>query len=236
MILHKGRWILLSKTALTLFACFSIATLLAQAIILGYLFLSWQLDREKVIEMLAIAQGIDLFAAEREALVQEEIPPEQPSYQDWIERRATMFRDLELRETALENAVDGLGVEQGQLTEAREAFRQVQEGFKVQLAAAKAEAAAEGMLTLGGILESIKPKQAKDQISEMLDNDEKDKVVVLFKGMSDSKRAKILAEFKTTEEIEQVAEILRLIGEGEPATSVPSETLQELEFASSPPR
>lgn len=227
-----ARWM---KTALTLFACFSIATLLAQAIIFGYLLLSWQLDREKVIQMLAIAQGIDLFAAQKEAQGdQEEVPPEQPSYQTWVERRATMFRDLELREVALENALDRLNVEQGQLTEAREAFRQVQESFKVQLAAAKAEAATEGMLTLGSILESIKPKQAKEQIKEMADNDEIDKVVVLLRGMSDTKRAKILAEFKTTEEVEQVAEILRLIGEGEPETSVPSETLQQLESAKNP--
>ena len=72
-----ARWL---KTAIGLFACFCIATLLAQIIILGYLGLSWQLDLEKTVQMLAIAQGIDLFAAQKEAQSDDEpVATEEPS-------------------------------------------------------------------------------------------------------------------------------------------------------------
>ncbi|OHB84492.1 MAG: hypothetical protein A2V98_19070 [Planctomycetes bacterium RBG_16_64_12] len=213
-----ARWL---KTAMALVACFCVATLLAQGIIVGSLWMRWQLDGEKILQMLAIAQGVDLFAAEREALDdREEVPPEEPSYQDWIERRATMFRDLELRDLAMENALAQLSVEQGQLAEDRKALRQVQEAFEAQLAASKQEAQTEGMQTLGGILESLKPKQAKEQIIQMLASEEIDKVVILLSAMTESKRAKILAEFKTPEEVEKVGEILRRITEGEPVSSV----------------
>jgi len=202
-----ARWL---KTAMALVACFCVATLLAQGIIVGSLWMRWQLDGEKILQMLAIAQGVDLFAAEREALDdREEVPPEEPSYQDWIERRATMFRDLELRDLAMENALAQLSVEQGQLAEDRKALRQVQEAFEAQLAASKQEAQTEGMQTL-----------AKEQIIQMLASEEIDKVVILLSAMTESKRAKILAEFKTPEEVEKVGEILRRITEGEPVSSV----------------
>ena len=163
----------LLKTAMYLFACFCVATLLAQVVVLGYLRVSWELDREKVLQMLAIAQGIDLFAAEADARAdEEEPPPEEPSYQDWLDRRATMFRDLELREQALDNALALLTVEREQLAEAQGTLGQAEQAFEAQLAAAQAGAEAEGMQTLGSILESIKPKQAKEQIMEMLNNDE----------------------------------------------------------------
>jgi hypothetical protein len=221
-----ARWL---KTAVGLFACFCVATLLAEAIILAYFGLSWQLDREKVIQMLAIAQGIDLFAAQEEARAdEEEIPPEEPSYQDWLDRRATMFRDLELREQALAGAVAQLQLEQNQLAADRETFQRSREAFETQLATLQAEAQDEGMETLISILESIKPSQAKGQILEMLDNDEIEKVVVLFNGMTSSKRAKIIGEFESDAETEKVSEILHRIGEGEPVASMAEETLGQL--------
>ena len=222
-----ARWL---KTAIGLFACFCIATLLAQGIILGYLALSWQLDREKLVQMLAIAQGIDLFAAQKEAQSDEEkVATEEPSYQDWIERRATLFRDLELREQALDNAVAQLRVERAQLADDEGTFQRIREGFETQLASSRAEAEGEGIETLGSILESIKPTQAKDQILDMLDNEEMDKVVVLLNAMTASKRAKIIAEFKSEAEGKRVSEILRRIGEGEPVASMAEETLGQLQ-------
>jgi hypothetical protein len=216
----------LLKNATGLLLYFCAATLLAQLIIVGYLWATWQLNREKVIQMLAIAQGIDLFAAREEAQSdEEEIPPEEPSYQDWIERRATMFRDVELREEALENALARLKSDQHQLAQDRNALEQLQASFQAELLTLREGAEVEGRQTVARILESIKPKQAKDQILDMLDNDEIDEVVILLKDMADSKRAKIIAEFETPEENEKISEVLRLIRQGEPQSSMVSQTL-----------
>jgi len=221
-----ARW---PKIAIKLFACFCIATLIAQVVIAGYLGTRWQLNREKIVQMLAIAQGIDLFAAQKEALEEEEVPPEEPSYQDWIDRRATMFRDLELREQALDNAVARLNVERSELAGDRNTFARIRERFEAELAASTAEARGEGIETLGSILESIKPSQAKEQILQMLENDEMDKVVVLLNAMNGSKRAKIIAEFESEAEGKKMSEVLRRIGEGEPIASMAEETLGQLQ-------
>ena len=216
----------LLKNGANWFLCFCAATLLAQLIIVAYFSATWQLNREKVVQMLAIAQGIDLFAARQEAESDEEqIPPEEPSYQDWMERRATMFRDVELREQALENALAQLKTDRQQLAQDRNAAEQLQTSFQTELLALQQSAEVEGRQTVARILESIKPAQAKDQVLEMLDNEEIDEVVLLLRDMSDSKRAKIITEFKTPEENEKISEVLRLIRQGEPQSSLVSQAL-----------
>jgi hypothetical protein len=216
----------LLKSGTSLFLYFCAATLLAQLILVGYFGATWKLNGEKVIQMLAIAQGIDLFAAREEAQSdEEEVPPEEPSYQDWIDRRATMFRDVELRERALENALARLKTDQQQLAQKGKAQEQLQANFQAELLALKEGAEIEGRQTVASILESIKPAQAKEQVFEMLDNDEIDEVVILLRDMSDLKRAKIIAEFKTPEENEKISEVLRLIRQGEPQSSMVSQTL-----------
>jgi len=218
----------LLKTAMTLFVCFCVGTLLAQAIILGYLWVSWKMDREKIIQMLAIAQGVDLFAAQKDDQSDlEAIPPEEPSYQDWLQRRATMFRDLELREQALENALARLSFEQQKLAADWKAKERLQQDFEARLLALKQGAEAEGRQAVGRILESIKPKQAKEQVLQMLENDEINEVVILLSAMAEIKLAKLLAEFKTPEEAEKIGEVLRLIRQGEPISSMTSQTLRQ---------
>lgn len=214
--------------ATSLFLCFCAATLLAELIILGYLWSSWELGRGKIIQMLAIAQGVDL-AAEAEPLSDlDDVPPEEPSYRELIGARATMLRDLELRELALDNALARLSTERTQLAEDRKRVQQLHDDVQTQLAAWQQGAEAAGRETVGRILESIKPKQAKDLLLEMLDNDEINDVVVILSAMTESKRAKIITEFKTPDETKRIGDVLRLIREGEPASSATSEKLGQL--------
>jgi hypothetical protein len=69
-------------------------------------------------------------------------------------------------------------------------------------------------------LEAIAPKQAKEQILRMLaqPNTAADRpledVVRILKAMPLDKRKKLLAEFKTPEEIEKLAEVLHEIRSG----------------------
>jgi hypothetical protein len=218
----------LLRTGTTLFFLFCVATLLAQAMLVAYYWATWGMNGEKVLQMLAIAQGVDLFAAQKDAQAgQDEVPPEEPSYQDWVDRRATMFRDVELREQALANAVARLRSEQQQLADDRKTSDRVEKAFEARLASLKEGAEAQGREAVGRILESIKPKQAKDQIIEMLDNNENNEVVLLLNAMSSSKLSKVLAEFKTPEENEKIGEVLRLIREGQPLTSMVDQALGE---------
>ena len=64
------------------------------------------------------------------------------------------------------------------------------------------------------IWENIKPKQAKEQILKMIEADEIKDVVTIFSAIPITKRAKIVAEFKSPEETKKLDDILRLIREG----------------------
>jgi hypothetical protein len=74
----------------------------------------------------------------------------------------------------------------------------------------------------------MKPKQAKEQIERMLVDGEMKQAVVLLSSMPIEKRAKIVTEFKTDKESEELAEMLRLIRAGEPDVTLIDETKDNL--------
>jgi len=220
-LLRLARWTLI-------YAC--VATVIAQLIIFTYLAGRWRLDRTRLVQILAIAQGIDLFDLKAEA-DREADPPtqEQVSFEQIVQARAMSVHHLELREQALRDALDQLARQQQRLTQEKEQFSQVRESFDAELLALQAQ----GMEKVRLQLESIKPKQAKELLAKMLSDDELDEVVVLLAEMSTQKCAKIMAEFKTTDEIEQLNEILRKIREGYPDFKLAADTRNALQHPSS---
>ena len=85
------------------------------------------------------------------------------------------------------------------------------------------------METVLGTLQSLEPKQAKELIAQRLEKGEIDIVVKLLPAMTDSKRAKIIAEFKTATEMEQIGEVLDRIRQGQPTADVLGETGKKLQ-------
>ena len=64
---------------------------------------------------------------------------------------------------------------------------------------------------------------------QMLDQKEIDEVVaILLAGMTENKRAKIIAEFKTPTEMEQIGEVLRRIRQGTPAANIADNTQKQI--------
>ncbi len=197
------------------------ATLIAQAIILAYLWASWGMDRGRLVQMLAIAQGVDLFEISQQQNPAEDEPgAEQPSLEQIIEARLTQDRDLKMREMALQSGLEQLKSDQGRITERRDANRRVIDAFRAELAALQDGAQAKGRVVVGRTLESLEPEQAKKLILEMLDKDELEEVVMLMSKMPERPRANILAEFKTDKETEAIAEVLRRIRQGYPQAAI----------------
>jgi hypothetical protein len=99
----------LIRSSTSLFVYFCVATILAQIIVASYLTLTWQVDRDKVVQILAIARGVDIFAIREQAQRdRDQVSPEQVSYQQIRETRAVKVRHLELREQALQQGLAGL--------------------------------------------------------------------------------------------------------------------------------
>jgi len=85
----------------------------------------------------------------------------------------------------------------------------------------------QGLETVRAILGTIKPQQAKEQLVGMLKDGELDQVVAILSEMSDSKRAKIIGEFKTPEENEMIGQVLEHLRKGGQLSELANEALNQ---------
>lgn len=214
-------------TTLVLYLCF--ATIIAQTIMFGWLATSWQIDRGKVVRMVAVLRGDPLPSSTDDDDATADTATEQVSYTEIIDARAVKMRQLELREQALRNGLDQLHFEHGKLVADRKRYKTLRETFDKEMLAIEQRATEEGMATNRAELEALKPKQTKEFFVDMLQNDEIGDVVILLAGMPTSKFAKITAEFKTPGEIEQIAEVLRRIRNATPTTELVANARKQLE-------
>lgn len=218
----------LFRLAVSLVTYFCVATCIAEIVIVTYVSLAWQIDRAKLIRILAAAHGIDLAEASRQSET-DQPPTEQVSLEQIIEARTMHVRHLELREAAVKNALDQLQFEQQKLADDRKLYDKGKKDFEARLLAVRQDAQSGGAAELTAILEKAKAKQAKEQILKMLDEKRLADVVILLSGMQDSKRAKIIGEFKTPEESAKLAEVLRRIREGAAENDLARETRKQLD-------
>lgn len=219
----------LLHTLVVALACFSVGTVLSAAGLGGYLAVKWDLNRTKLVRILAVAQGIELAAANDQAkAAKPESSEEQASYEQLLEARAAKFRNLELREQSLRGSLDQLRQEQTRSTEEKASLAKARQSLQSQLADIEKQATEAGWEQNRNSLQTIKPKQAKELLLQMLGRNEMDDVVALLAPMTDSKRAKIISEFKTPEETQKIGDVLRVIRKGEPRTTAATNVGRQL--------
>jgi hypothetical protein len=196
---------------------FALATLIAEGIVTACLRASGRLDEEKLAQVLAVLQGIPPAETKAAEEVKKESPaPEPVPYEQVLEARALKDKNLQLRALAVDNAWAQLKTERLQLADAQQRYKLQLADFNSRLDSVAKGAKVSGRDEVRRILESIKPKQAKELVLGMLDNGEDEEVVLLLSGMSDSKRAKLFGEFKTADENKKIDEVLRRIRQGAP--------------------
>jgi hypothetical protein len=215
--------LLRTAVAMVLYVC--VATVIAGAALVLWYGHTWQVDRGKLLRALAAVQGVDLEEVKTQ---EQEASSEQPSYEQVLEIRAVKTRNLELREQALRGTLQQLQAEQRKLADEKKRLQQLREAFQGELLALQKGATATGREDARRTLETLKPKQAKELLEQMLEKKEIDEVVTLLAGMSDTKRAKIIAEFKTPPEVEQLGEVLRRIRQGLPNAAMADSAQKQL--------
>ena len=195
-----------------LFAYFCVATVLAAAVGVGYALATGAIGERQFEQMLAVVHGVDLVPsttashqAEREAR------QEQPSLDAIAETRAIKTRDLELREKILHDALSELKKLQLALEQEKDRFEQFRISFRAQLDDEATAEEQQGIREFQSLVESMKPKQAKEQLLLKQKAGKLDLVVEVLRGMEETKRAKIIAEFKTEEENLVLSEVLEKI-------------------------
>lgn len=217
----------------TLLAAICVATVAAQAILLGYLWSRGRLTERTVTRAIAVANGAELATASGDAARSSEpaAEAEQPSLDDLARARAVHSRDIELREQALDDNLTMVKSEYAKLIDEKDRYERIKAAFRSQLDTLREGTLANNRETARQILETIKPKQAKDQILRMVKDGQLNDVVLILSQMPGGKRAKVIQEFKTDAEAETLAEVLKLIREGVPETSLIDDTEQKLNQA-----
>lgn len=218
--------------ALVAYVC--VGTVLALAIGAAMLWQSGVLTTDNVAEVTAILRGEDRNAARKAAEAEREAAANaQVSLADLARARAKGTRDLELRELALRNYHEQVRSERLKLAQEADRYKQVKAAFDAELAKLKETALATNQENARLILENIKPKQAKEQIVRMVQAGEMRAAVALLSAMPINKRSKVVAEFKTEDESEELAEMLKLIRQGEPEVPVIDQAQRQLDAANS---
>lgn len=207
----------------------AVATLLAQGVGLAYLGAQGRLNARSVSQIAAILHGVDLLAEAR--------PPETPapavavSVEEILQARALRWRQLELREQNIDDRAAQMRQMQRKLGEDVAIYQQARQQFEQRLndweEGEEAQAREESIALFG----RMKPKQAKEQLFEMLKSGEMDAVLTILKGLPVDKQIKIFAEFKEPEEVRLLADILRRLREGEPRVGWAEQARERLEDA-----
>ncbi len=213
--------------------CFVVGTLIALTMIFAYVWNSWDMNHDKVTQMMAIARGKEMVAIPRDELRrQEEISPEQPSFEEIVEARAMINRNLEVRKQALNQDVAELRSEQGKQTNESASFKNTRDTFEKKLFELKEFQQSNGLGENIVMLQNMKPEQAKKQLLRIYDDGQDDgqveQVVMLVSGMEPMKLKKILGQFVTPDDNTKLADILRRIRLGTPIALLAEQTLAEL--------
>jgi hypothetical protein len=223
-----------------LFVYFCVGTVITTCLMVGYAMSKGYLSSEKIAKMVAVAKGTDAELAVSATLAADpekttEIP-EQPSFDEIETKRAIHTRNLELREQSLSSGLARIRFEQTKLADEKQNYDRLKGDFEKQLAELHTGSQATGRDNIRQIWESIRPKQAKEQMLQMIAAGEQNDVVAILNAMPVAKRAKIIGEFKTQEESTKLEDILRRIRQGEPEMKVLDTATDQVKQISNVPR
>jgi hypothetical protein len=217
----------------SLLLALSIGTTITLIVLLGMLWWKGVLADERIFDMLAALQGIKPPPPESASAL--DPAAEQPSIENLLEARLRASLDLDLRESAIDKSLGDLRTLETALRTESSRLDDWKKSFDQRLAELQNAAADASLLEVQRTLEAIQPKQAKEQIMKVLeepksprDNPLED-VVRIFKAMPLDKRRKILAEFKSPEEVEKLHDILRDLRLGGSDTELLRETRRQMQ-------
>lgn len=213
-----------------LFTWFCVGTVLAIAIGSGYLWSQGHLTRDALVQMAALAQGVDLPAMRAAAeLERRQQHSQQVSLDEIALRRALAARDLELREQSLARLSDMLRHEQSKLGDEVSRYMNLYQELMSRLDAMREQAAAASQANARLILENVRPIQAKDQLMRMVADGKLDVAALLLTQMPVKTQAKVVGEFRTDQEAAALAEMLKRIRDGVPEVTLIDETRDKLQ-------
>jgi len=213
----------------SLVAAVCVATVITAVVLIIYYTQAWKVNRERFVQAVAILQGKGPETLLPPPPPKKENDSEQPAYEQFIASQGLKARDLEQRELTVRANIQQFREELDKIVEEKKRLQSVRDDLQAKLDELGTSASAAGTENVSQTLQTLKPKQAKELLAQSLTKGDIDVVVKLLTNMPDSKRAKILAEFKTPAEMEQIGNVLNRIQKGQPTAEMLDETGKKLQ-------
>lgn len=197
-----------------------VATVMTQIILVAFLTIRGSINRRSVTQHLALVNGIDISGRRLQSILREDHQREQPSFEEILHARTMASLDMDLRETSQTFFQDELTKLMSDVRAGRQRLDNRLDSFRRELDEAEAEALDQGIRDATRTIANLEAESAKNQLLIMYDDQRIDDVVTIIQALPSEKRKDILAEFESPDESLKLAEILRLIGEGRPTTTM----------------
>ena len=216
---------------------FCVATVIAAAAGTAMLASKGAFADGRLLNMWAALHGIAIPANPTATLAGDaEGSQEQPSYDDLVNKRLLASLDLDLRKSAIDKTLSELQAIEAQIRTERTRFDLLVGSFDRKIKELETSATDAAVIETQQTLESLPPKQAKQQLLKLLDESPTPgienptaAVVSLVKAMPIERRRKILMEFKSADEEDKLSHILREILRGSPDVPLLRQARDELQ-------
>jgi len=207
---------------------FAASMFFAQTLLFAYLAFAWKIDRDRLSQIVATAQGYDLYKMQEETRKEQIDRIQQLTYDAVLSERANRGIQSDM-ETARSGVLqDSILAQVRQFEDRKKQFEEVVRNFEKRLADVEKERKSAGFTELVANLSERKPDLAKKDIMKMIDDKREDQVVNILKAMEETPRKKLLNTLKEDEEIDKLADIFRRIVDGEPEAKIISDTRDTL--------
>lgn len=223
------------RTVFKLFVAFCVATVLAQGIILSMAVFKGNVHRDSVVKGIALLNGIDISGERLQKIFDDYKRTPTPRYEDVVDERSRDDLDLQMREERIRQMHNDVTAKLEKLKATKAEFDLRLAEFYEMLDAEKANLLDESLQQVKRTLEAIAPDQAKIQLLKLFENGQKEDVIAIFKAMPIDKQKKIVGEFVEDKEVEQLNEILRMILQGEPTSSLLDDARNSRQAQPTPP-
>jgi len=200
----------------------------AQTLLAAYFVFAWKIDRSKINQIIAVAQGYDLYQMEQERQQKFFDQLQQARYDEVLQIRANRIATEDLARSRAD-LLKGPILDQVREQEAlKKQIEELRRNIEKRLADVAEERRSAGFTELVANISMLTPANARVQILKMLDDKQEDRVVEIFNAMEERPRKKLLNMMKQEEDIDKLADILRRIGDGEPESRLAREAQDEL--------
>ena len=192
------------------------SVLLALAMLGVYLWHAWDMNRDKLMKMVAVAQGFDVFQMQED--IKDAAIAEQMSITraEVLHERAMQDRNTELQGKAANEVLAQIESEKAQVAQMKREIEEKQAAFDALQKKLREEAESKGIADLTTYLEMADPELAKFYLSDMIEKAEYNRVIWVLRGMETKKLKGIINVFEADTEKSDMAKVLRRIGNGEP--------------------